>query len=280
MGIVLGIDIGGSTTKICGFWNEGSLIEPLSVKADDPISSIYGALGKFTSQHRISLSQVERVMVTGAGSSHITENLYGIPTQHVQEFDCIGLGGQYLAKLEEAIVVSMGTGTALVHVKGDRMQYLGGTGVGGGTLFGLSHQMLGIRDIENLEALGEKGDISKIDLRISDISKKNLSPTLELDTTASNFGKLSDLATKEDIALGIINLVFETVGMVSVFAARGLNVKNVVLTGKLSVMKQARGVFGTLGKMFGMNFIFPENSRYGTVIGAALLHFHNLRTEK
>lgn len=277
MGIVLGIDIGGSTTKICGFRGEGNLIAPLSVKADDPISSVYGAFGKFTSLHKIALSDVECVMVTGVGSSFIGEDLYGIPTHHVREFDCIGLGGQYLAALDEAIVVSMGTGTALVHVKGDSMEYLGGTGVGGGTLFGLAETMLGVRDMDNLESLAEMGDISKIDLRISDISKKDLGPTLDLDTTASNFGKLSDLATREDLALGIINLVFETIGMVSVFAARNFNIKNVVLTGKLSSMKRAKSVFGTLGKMFGMNFLFPENARYGTVIGAALLHFHKLR---
>ena len=277
MGIVLGIDIGGSTTKICGFRGENDLIQPLSVKADDPVSSIYGAFGKFTSLHGITLPQVERVMVTGVGSSYITEDLYGIPTCHVREFDCIGLGGQYLAGLNEAIVVSMGTGTALVHVKGDHMEYLGGTGVGGGTLFGLSETMLGIRDLDNLEALAEKGDISKIDLRISDISKKNLSPTLDLDTTASNFGKLSDLASREDLALGIINLVFETIGMVSVFAARGFHIKDVVLTGKLSSMKKAAGVFENMGKMFDMRFLIPENARFGTVIGAALLHFHKLR---
>ena len=277
MGIVLGIDIGGSTTKICGFRAENDLIAPLSVKADDPISSVYGAFGKFTSLHHIALSDVECVMVTGVGSSFIGENLYNIPTHHVREFDSIGLGGQYLASLDEAIVVSMGTGTALVHVKGDDMEYLGGTGVGGGTLFGLAETMLGVRDMDNLEALAEMGDISKIDLRISDISKKDLGPTLDLDTTASNFGKLSDLATREDLALGIINLVFETIGMVSVFAARNFNIKNVVLTGKLSSMKRAKSVFGMLGKMFGMNFLFPENARYGTVIGAALLHFHKLR---
>jgi hypothetical protein len=32
-----------------------------------------------------------------------------------------------------------------------------------------------------------------------------------------------------------------------------------------------------LGRMFSMNFLFPENARYGTVIGAALLHFHKMR---
>lgn len=273
MGIVLGIDVGGSTTKICGFTADQNLISPLSVKADDPISSIYGAFGKFTSSHKISLSEIDRVMVTGVGSSYISEDLYGIPTEHVREFDCIGLGGKYLADMDEAIVVSMGTGTALVHVKADQMEYLGGTGVGGGTLVGLSETMLDVRDIDHLEGLAEKGDISKIDLRISDISKKTLSPTLDLDTTASNFGKVSDLATREDLALGIVNLVFETIGMMSVFAARCFKIRNVILTGKLSSMQKASEVFATLGKMFDMNFILPENSKYGTVIGAALLHF-------
>ncbi len=277
MGIVLGIDIGGSITKICGFRSEGDLIQPLSVKADDPISSVYGAFGKFTSLHKISLAEIDRVMVTGAGSSYIAEDLYHIPTEHVQEFDCIGLGGQYLAGLEETVVVSMGTGTALVHVKGDQMEYLGGTGVGGGTLFGLAETMLGVRDMHNLEALAEKGDISKVDLRISDISKKNLAATLALDTTASNFGKLSDLATREDLALGIENLVFETIGMMSVFAARCFGLKQVVLTGKLSSMLHARRVFAMMEKMFDMKFLFPENARFGTVIGAALLHFHKIR---
>lgn len=278
MGIVLGIDIGGSTTKICGFRGEGNLIEPLSVRADDPLSSIYGAFGKFTALHEINLSDIECVMVTGVGSSYITQDLYGIPTHHVQEFDSIGLGGQYLAGLDEAVVVSMGTGTAIVHVKGDSVEYMGGTGVGGGTLSGLSETMVGLHDMHHLEALADKGDISKIDLRISDISKKNLSPTLYLDTTASNFGKLSDLATREDLALGIMNLVFETIGMVSVFAARCFGLKKVVLTGKLSSLKHAREVFDTLGKMFDMEFLFPENSRYGTVIGAALLYFKKLKT--
>ncbi len=274
MGIILGIDIGGSTTKICGFDSDRRLIAPLSVKADDPVSSIYGAFGKFTSKHAISLSEIECVMITGVGSTHIDENLYGIPTVHVAEFDCVGLGGQYLAGLKETVVVSMGTGTALVHVKDKEMRYLGGTGVGGGTLVGLSETILGIRDIDHLEELALKGDISKVDLRISDISNKELGPTLDLDTTAANFGKLSDLATREDLALGIMNLVFETIGMVSVFAACGFGIDTVVLTGKLCALHRCKTVFDALGKMFNMKFLVPENARYGTVIGAALLYFH------
>ncbi|MBP5289533.1 MAG: pantothenate kinase, partial [Clostridia bacterium] len=130
MSIVLGVDIGGSTTKICGFREDRSLIQPLSVKADDPVSSIYGAIGKFTSQYDITLPEITRIMVTGVGNTFIQDDLYGIPTTHVAEFDAIGLGGKYLAGVEEAVVVSMGTGTALVSVKGDEIRYIGGTGMG------------------------------------------------------------------------------------------------------------------------------------------------------
>jgi len=88
--------------------------------------------------------------------------------------------------------------------------------------------------------------------------------------TASNFGNISDLATKNDIALGLINMVFETIGMISIFAARNYSIKDVVLTGNLSSVAQADSVFSTLNRMFDMNFTIPENSQFGTVIGAAL----------
>lgn len=90
--------------------------------------------------------------------------------------------------------------------------------------------------------------------------------------TAANFGNVDDLATKNDIALGLINLVFETAGMMSIFAAREHRIKDIVLTGNLTRMPQAKEIFDSLNSMFGVNFIIPENSQYGTVIGAALLY--------
>ena len=62
---VIGIDIGGSTTKIVGFSDGGELIEPMAVKAADPLTSAYGAFGKFTNQNKIRLDEVDRVMITG-----------------------------------------------------------------------------------------------------------------------------------------------------------------------------------------------------------------------
>ena len=142
MGIVIGIDVGGSTTKIVGFKNEGGrleLITPQLVKANDPITATYGAFGKFTDENNIRISDIDKVLMTGVGASHVKHNLYGIECVRVPEFDCIGRGGIYLSGLDRALVVSMGTGTAIVHAAADgRMEYLGGTGVGGGTFVGLS----------------------------------------------------------------------------------------------------------------------------------------------
>ena len=57
--VVIGIDIGGSTTKIVGFSHtkEGrSLLPPFMVSAADPITSMYGAFGRFLSENGLALS--------------------------------------------------------------------------------------------------------------------------------------------------------------------------------------------------------------------------------
>jgi type II pantothenate kinase len=134
---------------------------------------------------------------------------------------------------------------------------------------GLSKQLIGMDTISHIERVAEDGDLSKIDLLINDIVKKDMG-TMAETMTASNFGKVSDLATKSDLALGIINMVFETVGMMSIFAARTHGLKDIVLIGNLTSVKQAPRTFETLNKMFDVNFIIPENSEFATVIGSAL----------
>lgn len=276
MNTVIGIDIGGSTTKIVGFKKENdkfTLIEPLFVRATDAVTSVYGAFGKFTLENGLALNDIDKVLMTGAGSSFIDKPIYSLECKKVSEFKCVGLGGLYLSGLDEAVVVSMGTGTALIHAKrnGDTTEtaYLGGTGVGGGTLLGLSRKMMGVDNIEHLETLCENGNLDNIDLRIKDISK-DANFGIGGDLTASNFGKLSDIASKNDIALGIANMVAETIAMLAVFAARNFGVKNVVLTGNLTTLKSITNVFEDLEKSFGVKFIIPHLSQFATVIGAAL----------
>lgn len=274
MGIIIGIDVGGSTTKIVGFDRNTGIKNPLTVKANDPVASSYGAFGKFTAENGIEIKDIEKIYMTGVGSSFTESGLFGIPTELVSEFHAVGLGGLYLSGLDEAIIVSMGTGTAIVYAKKDgTIEYMGGTGVGGGTLVGLSKKLLGLSQVDHIVELAHDGTVETVDLRISDITKKDILPGLTTDMTASNFGKMSEVATREDVALGLFNLVFESVGMLAIFAARARGIKNIVLIGNLAVVPQAKDTFSQLNEMFSMNFIMPDNRQYGTVIGTALKHF-------
>ena len=275
MSVIIGIDVGGSTTKIVGIGNvedKPTLIEPQFVRANDPLTATYGAFGKFTDENAIEIPSISRVMMTGVGASFVKRDLYGLPSERVDEFHSIGLGGIYLSQLDEALVVSMGTGTAMVHAKkSGEMKYLGGTGVGGGTLMGLSKIMLSVETIEHIVEYADGGDLANIDLRIKDLAAPGAASALSADLTASNFGNVSDIAGKGDIARGILNMVYETIGMTAIFAARSCGVKNVVLTGNLTANEYCTVKFDEFNHLgYGVNFIIPKLARYATVIGTAL----------
>ena len=88
MKIVLGIDAGASTTKIVGF-RENIKVGSIQVNAEDQLTSIYGAIGKFLNLYSISLKDVYSIVLTGVGSSFILDDIYGIKTYRVNEFDAL-----------------------------------------------------------------------------------------------------------------------------------------------------------------------------------------------
>ena len=269
MSAVLGIDVGGSTTKIVGYTAEKKCIGMLKVEAADPVTSAYGALGRFINENGLALADVEQVILTGVGASLLTQNVYGIPTLRVDEFEAIGLGGLALSGKQEGLIVSMGTGTAFVRAGKEGRVHIGGSGVGGGTLVGLGAQLCGVKNFRTIVELAEKGCLDKVDLNIKDISTTHIA-TLSPDTTASNFGKMEDGFSPADIAAGLLNLVFQTIGMMAVFACRNDHIKDVVLTGTLTLVPDVRRVFDALETLHDIRFTIPENAIYATATGAAL----------
>jgi type II pantothenate kinase len=266
--MTIGIDIGGSTTKIVGFQN-GKIIDPLTVEANDPIASASGALGKFLSVNKLSLSNIDRVIMTGVGASFINDDLLGLPVEKIEEFKALGYGGLFLSGLSKAIIVSMGTGTAFVKANESCIQHLGGTGVGGGTILGLSKTMVNLTNFENIIETARTGKPDHVDLSIGDISRAEIG-NLPSTITASNFGKMNDQATKNDITRGILTMVFQVVGMLAIFAARSQKDKDIVLSGKLVQVHQAKKTFDELGRLYGVKFHVPPHAEYCTAIGAAI----------
>lgn len=270
MGIIIGIDVGISTTKIVGI-RDYQVISPIRITAADPVTSLYGAFGKYLHDNSISLSDVEQVMVTGVGSSYINEPVYGLPTGKTDEFVADGLGARFESGLTKAIVVSMGTGTSFVQCDGEHIQHIGGIGIGGGTLQGLSRVMLNTRDPEQIQSLAAQGDIHHINLSIGDISNRPL-PGLPMDATASLFSKAQYDAPKEDIALGIITLVLQSIGSAAILSALNSGIKDFVLIGNLTLLPQCKEIYPNLEKFYGVHFHIPKYAEFCTAIGAALYY--------
>jgi len=268
MSIILGIDVGGSTTKIVGL-RDSEMIGALQVRAADQITSLYGAIGSFLRAQNKKLNDISSIALTGVGATFISEPIYDTETRKVDEFLAIGNGALRLSGLDEAIVVSMGTGTAYVRAGRDAITHIGGSGVGGGTIIGLASQMLGKSDVDSILALAESGKLENVDLLVRDIINSDI-PSLPPELTAANFGRIKSTASASDIALGIINMVFQTVGMLAVFAARHDTIRNIVLTGMLTTFPQAVAISAQFMNQFDLSFIIPPNAVFATALGAAL----------
>jgi len=266
--MVIGIDIGSTTTKVASI-NSNSDIIKIKTKAIDAITSATGAFGKMIMENHLKLDSIEKINITGAGASKITDNLFGIKTNRIDELTAIGIGGKYLSKKDQIIISNIGTGTAIIEVNGDIITHLGGTGVGGGTIIGLAKELLKTSDFDTIVQYASKGNLNNVDLNIGDIAETNIG-FLNKEFTASNFGKMLDIATKEDIAIGIINLTYQVIGMLCVFAAKSKNNYTVVITGNGSNNPIGQKILTEISRMYRIDFEFPVDAEYATALGAAL----------
>ena len=166
----------------------------------------------------------------------------------------------------------MGTGTTLIQVEGDNIRYLGGLGMGGGTLMGLSSLLLKTTNIDTIQELAERGNVKNVNLQIEDICKNDLEG-LPLYATASLFGKVANShACDEDIAIGIYYLVIQTIGCAAVLSALNSGIKDIVPIGNLAQIPQCRIIFKMIEDLYKVRFHIPEHAEFRTAIGAALCY--------
>lgn len=266
--MIVGIDIGSTTTKAVGVQN-GVIVQTVKTRAFDAVTSATGAFGKMIMESRAKISDVEKIIVTGAGSLKINSEIFGIPTSKIDEIEAIGIGGMFLSKRDNIIITNIGTGTSVIEATKEKITHLGGTGVGGGTIIGLAKELIKTQTFDNILNLADKGDLTQVDLLIEDISDLEIS-FLDRKATAANFGKMLDTARKEDIALAIINLVYQVIGVISMFAAKSRGHDIVLITGNGSKNRIGRKILEEVSRMYGINFIFPIEAEFATAIGAAL----------
>ena len=263
--MIIGIDIGGSTTDAV------LLDEPVrvvTVEANDPVAAAAGALGKLVSDLHHRLSDITAIAATGGGARLLGDDLLGVPVRKVSEMTAIGVGGSTLAGKREALVVSMGTGTAMVSVKG-------GTSTTSAAPASVAARCSASRSTCSTSRAWRRSSRwrSAATCRAS-ISRSVTSPAgrsgnLPADATASNFGKLSSDVTPEDKARALINMIAEVIVVLSVTAARASGLTDIVLTGKLVRVKPFVERITATRLLFERNFIIPPHAEFATAIGAA-----------
>ena len=90
------------------------------------------------------------------------------------------------------LLVNIGSGVSFLKVSGPRnYQRVGGTSLGGGTLWGLLSLLTGARTFDEMLDLASKGDNSKVDMLVGDIYGTDYGKIgLKSTTIASSFGKV------------------------------------------------------------------------------------------
>jgi len=257
---IIGIDIGSSTIKIIEYKNGDILSKGIFESKD-----YEKVIDEFISENNVK--EIDKIVVTGINSKKVNLEKYNVPVEIVEEFIAVGIGGLILSKKEKAIIASVGTGTALIRAEGKEFKHLGGTGVGAGTLTNLCNEFAGIKSFNEILELSKQGNLDNIDLRIKDLTDEDIK-TLPPELTLANFGKLNEEANKEDIVIGLVNMVFEVIGMMTAFASLNDEIKDIVLIGNIACIPVVKDILNKIEKTHNVKFIIPEDSQYAVAIGA------------
>lgn len=218
------------------------------------------------------------VAVTGGHHWALPESVDGTPIVKVAELAAIARGGQALAvdgpgvALEPILVVSAGSGTAMVAAEGVTFSHVTGTGVGGGTMLGLGRLLLDTTRPEEIDRLAALGNATGVDLGLQDVVTGPIG-SLPPDATAVNFGRVARAAgmpRREDIASGLVTMVGQVIATLAINAARAAQVQRIVVTGHLTDMTTMRAVMVRVGEFFGFPVEVRTQAGYATVTGALL----------
>ena len=95
---------------------------------------------------------------------------------------------------------------------------------------------------------------------------------LPMDAIASLWGNAKSNASREDIALGLIWMVLQSICSATILSSLGSGIKEFVMIGNLTLLPQCQRVFPATERLYGVKFRIPQYSEFCTAIGAALCY--------
>ena len=260
----IAVDIGMTNIDLVMETDEGLARQMLAnqhPEAADQVRQALEAVGE-------DLPEGLPIGVTGGRYRSLPELLDGHPLQKVDEMLALGLGGLVLSGLDAALVVSAGTGTAMVAARGDEVHHVTGSAVGGGTLLGLSKLILGTDDPMEVDRLALAGDASAVDIMLSEAVGGEVG-RLPAKANAVNLGKLDreNGFTQENLAAGLVRLVAQVIAVIALNAANAEDLEDILLVGHLMDLESIRNEIALVGDFYQRSFIIPENPGFGTAMG-------------
>ena len=224
----------------------------------------------------VDLGKLPQLAVTGGRHRGLPAAIDQCAVIGVSEIAAIGRGGQALVGPPHdapVLVVSAGSGTAVVAARGNHFEHITGSGVGGGTLLGLGRLLLRTVNPGEINFLALQGNPNGADLSLGDVISGPIGQ-LPADATAVNFGRLARenrVVSREDLAAALVTLVGQVIAVTAINAARAQQIERVVVIGHLTDMPSVRKVLEQVGDYYGMRLTLPSHAGYATAFGA-LLH--------
>jgi type II pantothenate kinase len=267
----ISIDFGITVTDIIKR-DEGVLSHEMTLSKEEPSLSLVKQLFSDIDFK----SDVNFLAVTGGKHLNLGNNIESTKVIHVNEIDAVGEGAMKLSGLSDknpTIIVSAGSGTACILAQEGNFVHCSGTGVGGGTVLGLSKLLLGTTDPVEIAELAKAGNESGVDLILDDVVSGPIGE-LPSDTTAVNFGKISKIdseISKQDIAAGIVNLVGQTAARIATSVATTFNAKEIVVVGRSPSFNGLKNSLEQAASIMGFSPHFPNNGEYASALGALLI---------
>lgn len=218
----------------------------------------------------------DRICVTGGQHRKLPDAIDGVPIVKVNEIEAIGRGGLALAGVQEALVVSAGSGTAMIAARKNECHHVTGSAVGGGTLLGLGRLLIGTSDPHAINELAMQGDANKVDLTLIEATGGAIG-RLPKDANAVNFGRIASLTSedvsnlsKEDLAAGVAVLVGQVIAVIAINAAKAEGLDKIVVVGHLVDLSCMRRVLSTVAGYYGADISVPATPGFATALGALL----------
>lgn len=206
--------------------------------------------------------------VTGGRYRNLPDMLDGFDLQKIDEMKALGLGGLALTNLDSGLVVSAGTGAAMVAARPAGVEHVTGSAVGGGTLLGLSKLILGTDDVEEIDRLALAGDAAEVDIMLNEAVGGKVG-RLPAKANAVNLGKLDreNGFSRENLAAGLVRLVAQVIAVIAINASDASGLDNIIMVGHLMDLESIRKEIDLVGEFYDRAFIVPENPGFGTVMG-------------